>query len=74
MDLSYWPEPFPGGAKHLSIMHDQLSALLACVPLVKKRDAVESIQQFIPTCEKYFGVRIAVVHSDQGGKLKNARI
>ena len=39
MDLSYWPTPSQGGANHLLVLHDQLSTLLACAPLVRKSDA-----------------------------------
>ena len=73
MDLSYWPVPSAGGAKHLLVMHDQFSTLFACAPLVRKSDASEVIQQYILTCKKSFGVKVAVVHSDQGGEFKNAR-
>ena len=41
MDLSYWPVPSPGGAKHLLVMHDQFSTLFACAPLITKSDASE---------------------------------
>ena len=61
MDLSHSRELSPRGTKHLLVIHDQFSALLAKVPLVKKSDAVESINQFITTCEKSCGVGIAVV-------------
>ena len=67
MDLSYWPTPSPGGAKHLLVLHDQFSTLIACAPLIRKSDASDVIQQFILTSETPFGLEIAVVHSDQGG-------
>ena len=38
MDLSYWPTPSPGGAKHLFVLHGQFSTLLACAPLIRKSD------------------------------------
>ena len=55
------------------VMHDQFSTLFACAPLVRKSDASDIIQQFILTSEKLFGVRTAVVHSNQGGELKNSK-
>ena len=70
MDLSYWPTPSSGGAKHLLVLHDQFSTLLACAPLIRKSDVSDVIQQFMLTSEKSFGIEIAVVHSDQGGEFK----
>ena len=61
MDLSYWPTPSPGGAKHLLVLHDQFSTLIACAPLVRKSEATDVIQQFILTSEKSFGINVAVV-------------
>ena len=61
MDLSYWPAPSPGGAKHLLVMHDQFSTMFACAPLARKSDASEIIQQFILTYEKSFGVKIVAL-------------
>ena len=74
MDLSYWPTPSPGGAKHLLVLHDQFSTLIACAPLIRKSNATDVIQQFILTSEKSFGIGIAVVHCDQGGKFKNSAL
>ena len=54
-------------------MHDQFNTLFAYAPLVRKSDASEIIQQFILTCEKSFGVKIVVVHSDLGGVFKNSK-
>ena len=49
------------------------SSLLACAPLARKSDASDVIEQCILTCKMSFGVKVAVVHSDQGGEFKNAR-
>ena len=70
MDLSYWPTPSPGGTKHLLVLHDQFSTLIACAPLIQNSDASDIIHQFILTSEKSFGISIAVVHSDQGGRKR----
>ena len=56
MDLSYWPTPSPGGAKHLLVLHDRFSTLFACAPLVRKSDASDVIQQFILMNEKSFRI------------------
>ena len=74
MDLSYWPTLSPGGAKHLLVLHDQFSTLIACAPLIRKSEASDVIQQFILTSEKSFGISVAVVHSDQGGEFKNSTL
>ena len=71
MNLTYRPTPLLGRAKHLSVLHDQFSTLLACAPFVRKSDASDVIQQFILMREKSFEIEIAVVHSDQGGEFKN---
>ena len=42
MDLSYWPTPSPGEAKHLLVLHDQFSTLIACAPLKFKNSALQS--------------------------------
>ena len=73
MDLSYWPTPSPSGAKHLLVLHDEFSTLFACAPLVRKSDASDVIQQFVLMSEKSFGIKIVVVHSDQGGEFKNSK-
>ena len=43
MDLSYWPTPSPGGAKHLLVLHDQFSTLIACAPPIRKSEASDVI-------------------------------
>ena len=74
MDLTYWPTPSPGGAKHLLVLHDMFSTLLTCAPLVRKSDASDVIQQFILMSEKPFRIKIVVVHFDQGGEFKNSAL
>ena len=74
MDLSYWPTPSLDGEKHLLVLHDQFSTLIACAPLIRKSKASDVIQQFILTSEKSFGISVAVVHSDQGGEFKNSAV
>ena len=66
MDLSYWPTPSPGGAKHLLVLHDQFSTLLACAPLVRENDASDVIQQFILMSETLFEIEIVMVHMTRG--------
>ena len=46
---------------------------MASASLARKSDASQVIQQYILTCEESFGVKVAVVHSDLGRELKNAR-
>ena len=73
MDLSHWPAPYPGGAKHLLVMHDQINTLFVCALPVRKSDASEIIQQFILTCEISLGVKFTVVHSDRDEEFKNSK-